>query len=151
MGAKIKYAGSRRLRGIRLALGAVLIFSLVKCIGLAQWLGYDSTAYSWMIDTSVLSSMRHGQSGHHYSHQQHNTDWKGYTLKPIAYVFPQFHAIPENDKFWGTGFTEWDNVKRIELNKHGLESLRPAPEIGYYNLLDYDVRKRYGKVVRDSG
>lgn len=95
--------------------------------------------------------MRHGQSGKHYPHQQHNTEWTGYSLKPLAYVFPQFHAIPENDKFWGTGFTEWDNVRRIERNKHGLETPRPAEEIGYYNLLDYDVRKRYSKLVRDAG
>ncbi|KAJ4420882.1 hypothetical protein N0V82_004061 [Gnomoniopsis sp. IMI 355080] len=60
----------------------------------------------------------------HREKYQHSTKWEGYTIKPIAYVFPQFHAIPENDKFWGVNFTEWNNVKKNsimrikQLNSH---------------------------------
>ncbi|KAF3763281.1 hypothetical protein M406DRAFT_331815 [Cryphonectria parasitica EP155] len=81
----------------------------------------------------------------------HTSRWAGYSIKPIAYVFPQFHPIPENDRFWGTNFTEWVNVKKAKLNRFGLETLQPSKEVGYYNLLDYDVRKRYATLVRDSG
>lgn len=139
------------MRGMRLAFGVIFIFFIAKFMGLVKWFGYDTDAYGWMIDTSVLPSIRQGTPDKHFGQQQHTTEWEGYSLKPLAYLFPQFHAIPENDQFWGTGFTEWNNVQRVEENKHGLKTLRPAEEIGYYNLLNYDVRKRYGKLVRDSG
>lgn len=77
--------------------------------------------------------------------------WKGYSIKPVAYVFPQFHAIPENDRFWGENFTEWDNVRKVTVNRFGLETLRPAPEVGYYNILDYETRARQARLVRENG
>ncbi|KAK7756592.1 hypothetical protein SLS62_001429 [Diatrype stigma] len=72
--------------------------------------------------------------------------WKGYSIKPVAYVFPQFHAIPENDRFWGVNFTEWDNVRMVVANRFGLETLRPAPEVGYYNILNYETRARQARL-----
>lgn len=127
----------------------LLFFILSVIVGgyqLMDWAtkaGYTPSAYR-----TVFSYAKQDDPQAEY---EHKAEWEEYSIKPIAYVFPQFHAIPENDRFWGVNFTEWTNVKKIKKNRFGLETLHPAKEVGYYNLLDYDVRKRYAKLVRDSG
>jgi glycosyltransferase involved in cell wall biosynthesis len=62
-------------------------------------------------------------------------------VKPISIVFPQFHRIPENDKFWGEGFTEWTYLKPMPRYVDGIAMRKPHHDIGYYDLLDYSHRK----------
>lgn len=58
----------------------------------------------------------------------------------IAFYFPQFHSIPENDLWWGKGFHDWMLVKNAKPNFKGHNQPR-VPLNGYYNPCDKDVLK----------
>lgn len=62
-------------------------------------------------------------------------------VKILAFHLPQFHTFPENDQWWGEGFTEWVNVKKAKPLYEGHNQPR-IPLNGYYNMLDYETRKR---------
>ncbi len=72
-------------------------------------------------------------------------------MKIIAFYLPQFHNIPENNKWWGDGFTEWVNVKKARPLYNGHDQPKVPLDNNYYNLLDdktklwqAELAKKYG-------
>jgi len=73
-------------------------------------------------------------------------------LRIIAFYLPQYHEIPENNEWWGDGFTDWVNVKKAKpLFSGHIQPKKPHADIGYYNLLDIETIVKQTEIAKNYG
>ena len=72
-------------------------------------------------------------------------------VKVIANYLPQFHRIPENDEWWGEGFTDWEAVKHANQLYDWQYQPRIPKSNNYYDLSDVNTIRWQAKLARDHG
>lgn len=69
----------------------------------------------------------------------------------IAFHLPQYHTFPENDEWWGKGFTEWVNVKNAKAMFAGHNQPRVPLNDNYYNMLSIDTLSEQARLSKEYG
>ena len=72
-------------------------------------------------------------------------------MEVLAYYLPQYHPIPENDEWWGTGFTEWSSATSGRPLFRGHDQPHLPADLGFYDLRVPEARAAQAEMAAAAG